>query len=188
MRDFDAPQQGKEEGKVMPIQANDPPLVVAAHTVWNRMIEDRSLSVKAACEAVGVPRWQFYKALKSDVVQAEVSRWLDLMRTVEAKLLKDNWFEVVSYQLDIARGQEGDPRTAVQAARFLDGIRQRAEEEFTGEIEDPEKTTDFIRQFASMPSKKKYKASRTRQTGRGETLSEELTIEGAADEGDVIDG
>jgi hypothetical protein len=55
------------------------------------MIEDRSLSVKRACEQTGVPRRLFYKALKSELVQAEMADWLALMRTVEAKLLKDNW-------------------------------------------------------------------------------------------------
>jgi hypothetical protein len=94
MSDSGDSEQEKEGGKVLPIQANDPPLVVAAHTVWNRMIEDRSSSVKAAGERTGLPPWQFYKALKSDVIQAEVNCWLNSMRTGEAKFLKDNSFEI----------------------------------------------------------------------------------------------
>jgi hypothetical protein len=128
-------------GEVLPVRANDPPLVVAAHTVWNRMIENRSLDVKRACEETGVPRWQFYKALQSEVVQAEVARWLDVLRTIEAKLLRDNWFAVLRHQIDIASGKVGDPRVSVQAARFLATIREEVEEQFEGtpeqDVESP---------------------------------------------------
>jgi len=120
---------GNQGRKVLPIRANDPPLLVAAYTVWNRMIENRSLDVKRACSETGVPRWQFYEALKSEVVQAEVARQMEIMRTVESQLLKDNWFEIISHQIDIAAGRVGDARLATRAAQFLDGLRVHLEQQ-----------------------------------------------------------
>lgn len=90
MRDNGDLEHADPGRSVMPIRANDPPLVVAAYAVWNRMIENHSLDVKRACEETGVPRWQYYEALKSEVVQAEIGHWLDVMRTVETKLLRDD--------------------------------------------------------------------------------------------------
>ena len=48
--------------------------------------------MERAWQETGVRRWQFYKALQSELVQTEVADWMALMRTVEAKLLKDDWF------------------------------------------------------------------------------------------------
>jgi hypothetical protein len=178
-------------GKVMPIRANDPPLVVAAQTVWNRMIENHSLDVKRACEETDVPRWQFYEALKSDVVQTEVAKWLDVMRAMEAKLVTDNWFGILSYQIDIAQGKVGDPRTAVQAARFLDGVRQRVQEQNPGKSEEREDAAKlFLEEFAKPPTRSRYRAKRSRKTGPGETVTEELTVEGFSpgNGGETIEG
>jgi len=122
-------QQGQV---VLPIRANDPPEVVIAYTVWNRMIENRSLDVKRACEETAVPRWQFYQALNNELVQGEIGHMLAVMRTVEARFLQENWFDMLSYQMRIATGDEGTPRDAVAAARFLDGIRQGVEGKMDG--------------------------------------------------------
>ena len=158
--------------KPLPIQANDPPLVAQAYTVWNRMIENGSLDVKRACEETGVPRWQFYKALKSDVVQAEVAKWLDVMQTVEAKLLRDNWYAVISHQIDIATGRVGDARMSVRAAHFLASIRDGIEDDYKGKA-IPEQG-----ESAAALAMRMFPAKRSRFSARRTTVTEEVTVKG----------
>ena len=159
--------------KPLPLQANDPPLVAQAYTVWNRMIENGSLDVKRACEETGVPRWQFYKALKSEVVQAEIAKWLDVMQTVEAKLLRDNWYHVISHQIDIATGRVGDARVSVRAAHFLASIREGVEDDYKGKAlpEEGESAAARMLRMFSPAEPRRFSAKRT-------TVTEEVTVKG----------
>ena len=159
--------------KPLPIQANDPPLVAQAYTVWNRMVENGSLDVKRACEETGVPRWQFYKALKSEVVQAEVAKWLDVMQTVEAKLLRDNWYDVISHQIDIATGRVGDARMSVRAAHFLASIRDGVEDGYKGKTVPEQGESAAARVMRMFPGTRSAEIS-----ARRTTVTEEVTVKG----------
>ena len=85
-------------------------------TSW--MIENKSSSISAACEAMGWPRWYYYQiARENEYVQAQVANQMHAMGMAEQELLTARWLSIISAQVDIATGP--DKRTAVAAARFL---------------------------------------------------------------------
>jgi hypothetical protein len=121
-----------DEG-IMPLDPKDAAALVVVRKVLDWMAETGDWTYTHAFEGTGVDYWNFYRAYKRPAVQAAVADWLGELNVATAAMLRKRWLQVMAHMTDIATGGVGDPRAAVQAARFLDGVRQQVGSQSEGE-------------------------------------------------------
>lgn len=70
-----------------------------------------------------------------------------------AAMLRKRWLQVMNHMMEIAVGEKGGERSAVQAARFLDGVRQGLEGQHEGhKVEGKSVAAALLERFKEGPS------------------------------------
>jgi hypothetical protein len=117
-----------DDGGTTPLDPKDVAAIVVVRKVLDWMAETGDYTYTHAFEATGVSYWSFYRAYRRPAVQAMVADWLDELNLATASMLRKRSLGVMHNMMEIASGNKGDERAAVQAARFLESVRHRVEE------------------------------------------------------------
>mgnify|MGYP001820637632 CR=1 FL=1 len=76
-------------------------------------------TTSSACKQAKVARSTFYLYMEDPYVQQDLVNRLASRRMITDQVLESSWVMVLMHMVEIASGRQGDPRAAVQAARFL---------------------------------------------------------------------
>ena len=166
-----------DDGGTTPLDPKDVAAIVVVRKALDWMAETGEYTYTRAFEATGVNYWDFYRAYKRPVVQAMVADWLGELNLATASMLRKRWLGVMHNMAEIASGNKGDERAAVQAARFLENVRHRLEERY----DDKDKGSGEVH-----PAKRLMDSYLKPKALRRTTVVEEVEI--AEESGTVVDG
>ena len=114
-----------EETGVIPIEAADVKAWDLVNAVQGWMRDNACYNYSEAFRQLDVARASYYRAIKRPFVQAKMVERMQAADAATFRLIEEHWPGVVANMVHIA---QGEGREAVQAARFVAGIKETVQE------------------------------------------------------------
>ena len=165
-----------DDGGIIPLEPKDAATLIIVGRVFDWMAETGDWNLTRSFRETGVSYWSFYRAFKRPVVQAMVAQRLMGLQVATLAILDEYWLEVIFNMIEIATGVRGNNRAAVQAARFLFGVRNSAAEQIRQEGKAEQGVSQARLILHAMSSEQYPLPAGAKVHARRKTVTEELEV------------